>query len=51
MLTVYHDYRENKNQDALNQLKKAIVMIEFKRESDKIIDQVFNSQIKATIKD
>ncbi|HEY4543851.1 MAG TPA: N-6 DNA methylase, partial [Tissierellaceae bacterium] len=51
-LTLYHDYRENKNQDALNQLrKKAIVMIEFKRESDKTIDQVFNSQIKATIKE
>lgn len=51
-LTLYQDYRENKNQDALNKLrKKAIVMIEFKRESDKTIDQVFNSQIKATIKE
>ncbi|WP_349925248.1 N-6 DNA methylase [Bacillus altitudinis] len=51
-LTLYQDYRENKNQDALNKLrKKAVVMIEFKRESDKSIDQVFNSQIKATIKE
>ncbi|TCI52069.1 SAM-dependent DNA methyltransferase [Exiguobacterium sp. SH5S13] len=51
-LTLYRDYRDNKNQDSLNQLrKKAIVMIEFKRENDKSIDQIFNSQIKATIKE
>ncbi|QPI67374.1 SAM-dependent DNA methyltransferase [Exiguobacterium sp. PBE] len=51
-LTLYRDYRENKNQDALNQLrKKAVVMIEFKREDHKSIDQVFNSQIKASIKE
>lgn len=51
-LTLYQDYRINKNQDSLDRLrKKAIVMIEFKREDDKTIDQVFNSQIKATIKE
>ncbi|EMY4487999.1 SAM-dependent DNA methyltransferase [Listeria monocytogenes] len=51
-LTLYQEYRVNKNQDALNELrKKAVVMIEFKRENDKTIDQVFNSQLKATIKE
>jgi len=51
-LTLYQEYRQNKDQNALNKLrKKAIVMIEFKRESDNSIDQVFNSQIKATIKE
>ena len=51
-LSLYQDYRQNKNSDALNELrKKAVVMIEFKRDDDKSIDQVFNSQIKATIKE
>ena len=51
-LALYQDYRENKNQDSLNKLrKKAVVMIEFKKENDKSIDQIFNSQIKATIKE
>lgn len=51
-LTLYQDYRQNKNADSLNKLrKKAIVMIEFKRENDKSIDQIFNSQVKATIKE
>ena len=31
--------------------KLAIVMIEFKKESDKTIEQVFNSQIRAAIKE
>ena len=51
-LSLYRDYRENKNQNALNELRKlAIVMIEFKRDNDKTIDKVFNSQIKASIKE
>ena len=49
---LYKEYRDNKNQDALSKLRKlAIVMIEFKKESDKTIEQVFNSQIRATIKE
>lgn len=49
---LYKEYRDNKNQDALSELRKlAIVMIEFKKESDKTIEQVFNSQIRATIKE
>lgn len=47
---LYKEYRDNKNQDALSELRKlAIVMIEFKKESDKTIEQVFNSQIRAAI--
>ena len=49
---LYKEYRCNKNQDALSELRKlAIVMIEFKKESDKTIEQVFNSQIRATVKE
>ncbi|WP_454385007.1 HsdM family class I SAM-dependent methyltransferase [Streptococcus sp. Marseille-Q7087] len=49
---LYKEYRDNKNQDALSELRKlAIVMIEFKKESDKTIEQVFNSQIRAAIKE
>lgn len=48
----YRKYRDDKDQDALNNLRKmAIVMIEFKDDDNKKIDQVFNSQIKATIKE
>lgn len=47
----YIKYREDKNQDALQKLRElAICVIEFKR-NDKKIDQVFNSQIKASIKE
>jgi type I restriction enzyme M protein len=49
----YKKYREKKDQDALNWLRKsAIFMIEFKRDGDtNKIEQIFNSQIKATIKE
>lgn len=49
----YKKYREQKDQNALLWLRKsAIFMIEFKRDGDtKKIDQIFNSQIKATIKE
>ncbi|WP_461630425.1 HsdM family class I SAM-dependent methyltransferase [Labilibaculum euxinus] len=52
-LDYYKKYREKKDQDALNWLRKsAIFMIEFKRDGDtKKIEQIFNSQIKATIKE
>ena len=48
----YKLYRDKKDQSALDRLRKnAIVMIEFKDEDNKRIEQVFNSQIKATIKE
>lgn len=52
-LDIYKDYRKNKNQDALHKLRNmAIAMIEFKRDGDdKKIEQIFSSQIKATIKE
>ncbi|VIG08812.1 type i restriction enzyme m subunit [Clostridioides difficile] len=47
----YKKYRENKDQDALQKVRElAIGVIEFKRK-DKKIDQIFNSQIKASIKE
>ncbi|QNB45467.1 N-6 DNA methylase [Thermanaerosceptrum fracticalcis] len=47
----YKKYREDNDQDALNRLRElAICVIEFKR-NDKKIEQVFNSQIKASIKE
>ncbi|MGG4335956.1 HsdM family class I SAM-dependent methyltransferase [Priestia aryabhattai] len=50
-LDYYRLYRENKDQDALQRIRDmAICVIEFKRH-DKKIDQVFNSQIKASIKE
>lgn len=51
-LKYYEEYRINKDQDALNKLRSmAIVMIEFKKDNNKKIEQVFNSQIKASIKE
>ena len=52
-LDYYKQYRENKDQQALAWLRKsAIFMIEFKRDGDnKKIEQIFNSQIKATLKE
>ena len=49
----YNLYRQNKDADALGRLRKsAVFLIEFKRDGDiKRIEQVFNSQIKATIKE
>tara|TARA_B100000378_G_scaffold278838_1_gene283815 strand:- start:94 stop:1527 length:1434 start_codon:yes stop_codon:yes gene_type:complete len=49
----YKKYQNDRDQDALNWLRKnAIFMIEFKRDGDnKKIEQIFNSQIKATIKE
>lgn len=49
----YKKYRDFKDQDALKWLRRsAIFMIEFKRDADnRKIEQVFNSQIKATIKE
>lgn len=50
-IDLYLDYRNNKNQDALLKLRELIVaVIEFKR-NEKRIDQVFNSQIKASLKE
>ncbi|WP_195336308.1 HsdM family class I SAM-dependent methyltransferase [Paraclostridium bifermentans] len=47
----YRDYRENNNVDSLDKLREmAIVVIEFKRD-DKKIEQVFSSQIRASIKE
>ncbi|HBF6358319.1 TPA: N-6 DNA methylase [Clostridioides difficile] len=47
----YRDYRENKDVDSLDKLREmAIVVIEFKRD-DKKIEQVFSSQIRASIKE
>lgn len=46
---IYRNYREHNNQDSLVWLRQqAIAVIEFKR-SDKKIEQVFNSQIRAAI--
>src|SRR6266498_1030927 len=49
----YNNYRKNNNQDSLDYLRKnAIMVIEFKRDGDtKKIEQIFNSQIKASIKE
>lgn len=50
-LDKYRKYRETNDPDALNYLReKAIAVIEFKRR-DKKIEQVFNSQIKAALKE
>lgn len=47
----YKKYRSDKDQDALHTLREmAICVIEFKREGKKI-ESVFNSQIKASIKE
>lgn len=47
----YQKYRQQKDQDALQKLRElAICVIEFKR-NDKKIEQVFNSQIKASLKE
>jgi type I restriction enzyme M protein len=52
-LDYYKRYRDKKDQDALTWLRKAaLFMIEFKRDGDtKKIEQIFNSQIKATLKE
>lgn len=49
----YKRYRESRDQDALAWLRRsAVFMIEFKRDGDtKKIEQIFNSQIKATLKE
>ena len=49
----YAKYRLGKDQDSLNWLRKSsIFMIEFKRDGNqKKIEQIFNSQIKATLKE
>lgn len=47
----YKKYREDKDQDALYKLREmAVAVIEFKRD-DKRIEQVFSSQIRASIKE
>ncbi|MEC1717211.1 N-6 DNA methylase [Schinkia azotoformans] len=47
----YKLYREEKDQDALHKIREmAVAVIEFKRE-DKRIEQVFSSQIRASIKE
>ncbi|MBI9094167.1 MAG: N-6 DNA methylase [Sphaerochaeta sp.] len=50
-VSLYLKYRENKDQVALSELRKlAVMMIEFKRDgNDSKIEQIFNSQIRATI--
>lgn len=52
-LEYYKDYRENKNQESLDKVRKlAIFVIEFKRDGNtKKIEQIFNSQIKASMKE
>ena len=52
-LSYYKLYRDKKDQSALDWLRKsAIFMIEFKRDGDlNKIEQIFNSQIKATLKE
>lgn len=52
-LDLYLEYRDNNNQDALDKLRsKILVVIEFKRDkNNKKIEQVFNSQIKASMKE
>lgn len=49
----YKLYRENKDQDALQRLRNsAVMLVEFKRDGNtKKIESIFNSQIKATIKE
>lgn len=50
-LDYYKKYREQNDQDALEELRRlAIVVIEFKREG-KTIEKIFSSQIKAAIKE
>ncbi len=50
-LDLYKKYREQGDQDALDMIRKlAVGVVEFKR-GDKKIEQVFNSQIKASIKE
>jgi len=50
-LESYKKYREDEDQDALDNVRRnAIAVIEFKRD-DKKIEQVFNSQIKASLKE
>lgn len=50
-LNLYARYREENDPDALDQLRRlAIGVIEFKR-GDKKIEQIFNSQIKASLKE
>jgi type I restriction enzyme M protein len=50
-LDYYRLYRKDKDQDALQKIRDmAICVIEFKRD-DKKIDQVFSSQVKASIKE
>lgn len=47
----YKKYREEKDQDALHKIREmAVAVIEFKRD-DKRIEQVFSSQIRASIKE
>lgn len=47
----YRKYRDHKDQDALEELRRlAIAVIEYKREG-KVIEKVFSSQIKAAIKE
>jgi len=49
----YNNYRNNKDQKSLDIIRKlAVFVIEFKRDGDtKKIEQIFNSQIKASIKE
>lgn len=50
-LDLYKRYREHRDQEALDAIRKLMIgVIEFKRAGKKI-DQVFNSQIKASIKE
>jgi len=50
-LNLYKRYREEGDQDALDQIRRlAIGVVEFKK-GDKKIEQVFNSQIKASLKE
>lgn len=52
-LEYYNKYRKFKDQESLDKVRKsAIFVIEFKRDGDtKKIEQIFNSQIKASIKE
>ncbi|MDW9408568.1 N-6 DNA methylase [Sinorhizobium meliloti] len=50
-IDLYRKYREQRDQDALDAVRRLMIgVIEFKR-AGKRIDQVFNSQIKASIKE
>lgn len=50
-IEAYRDYRENDNPDSLHKVRSLIsTVIEFKRDGKKI-EQVFNSQIKAALKE